>query len=65
IVKIKKFPAAKKLKLFRVTVSNDRTDFIATIDLSQASTDVVQQVCMVRWKIEEFLRELKQLTGIE
>jgi len=27
--------------------------------------DVVQQVCKIRWKIEEFNRELKQLTGIE
>lgn len=53
IVKIKKFPAAKKVKLFRVTVSTDRTDFIATNDLSQDSTDVVQQVCKVRWKVEE------------
>lgn len=64
IVKIKKFPQAKKVKLFRVTVSTDRTDFIATNDLSQDSTDFVQQVC-VRWKVEEFHRELKQLTGIE
>jgi tRNA-binding EMAP/Myf-like protein len=31
IVKIKKFPQAKKVKLFRVTVSTDRTDFIACI----------------------------------
>ncbi len=52
-VKIKKFPGAKKVKLFRVTVSTDRTDFIATNDLSQDSTDVVQQVCKVRWKVEE------------
>ena len=65
IVKIKKFPGTKKVKLFRVTVSTDRTDFIATNDLSQDSTDVVQKVCKVRWKIEEFHRELKQLTGIE
>lgn len=65
IVKIKKFPGAKKVKLFRVTVSTDRTDFIATNDLSQGSTDVVQKVCKVRWKVEEFHRELKQLTGIE
>ncbi|MBW4567217.1 MAG: transposase [Tolypothrix carrinoi HA7290-LM1] len=65
IVKIKKFPQAKKVKLFRVTVSTDRTDFIATNDLSQDSTDVVQKVCKVRWKIEEFHRELKQLTGLE
>lgn len=52
IVKIKKFPGAKKVKLFRVTVSTDRTDFIATNDLSQDSTSVVQKVCKVRWKVE-------------
>ena len=65
IVKIKKLPSAKKVKLFRVTVSTDRTDFIATNDLSQDSTDVVQKVCKVRCQVEEFHRELKQLTGIE
>lgn len=27
--------------------------------------DVTQQVCKIRWKIEEFHREIKQLTGIE
>lgn len=53
------------MKLFRVTVSTDRTDYVATNDLSQSSTDVVQQVCKIRWKIEEFHREIKQLTGIE
>ncbi|HYX12946.1 MAG TPA: hypothetical protein VE944_00980 [Nostoc sp.] len=36
-----------------------------TNDLSQDSTDVVQKVCKVRCKVEEFHRELKQLTGIE
>ena len=65
IIKIKGFPADKKVKLFRVSVSTDRTDYVATNDLSQSSTDVVQQVCKIRWKIEEFHREIKQLTGIE
>ena len=65
IIKIKKFPGAKKLKLFRVTVSTDRTEFIVTNDVSQNSTEVVQQACNVRWKVEEFHRELKQLTGVE
>ncbi|MBD2416031.1 transposase [Nostoc calcicola FACHB-389] len=65
IIKIKGFPANKKVKLFRVTVSTNRTDYIATNDLSQSSTDVVQEVCKIRWKIEEFHREIKQLTGIE
>ncbi len=53
------------MKLFRVTISTDRTDYVVTNDLSQSSTDVVQQVFKIRWKIEEFHREIKQLTGIE
>ena len=65
IIKIKGFPGAKKVKLFRVSISTDRTDYVATNDLSQSSLDVAQQVCKIRWKIEEFHREIKQLTGIE
>lgn len=65
IIKIKKFPGAKRVKLFRVTVSTNRTEFIVTNDSSQNSTKVVQQVYNIRWKVEEFHRELKQLTGVE
>ena len=53
------------MKLFRVTISTDRKDYVVTNYLSQSSTDVVQQVFKIRWKIEEFHREIKQLTGIE
>lgn len=65
VIKIKAFPQAKKVKLFRVTVSTNRTEYITTNNLTQDSTDAVQQVCDIRWKIEEFHRELKQLTGVE
>ncbi len=65
LIKIKNFPSDKKVKLFRVTVSTDRTDYIVTNDLSQNSTDEVQEVNAVRWKVEEFHRGVKQLTGIE
>lgn len=65
LIKIRGFPAAKKVKLFRVAVSTNRTEFVVTNDLTQDDTGVVQQVCGVRWKIEEFHRELKQLTGVE
>ena len=53
------------MKLFRVAVSTNRTDYVATKDLSQSSTNVVQEVCKIRWKIEDFHRESKQITGIE
>jgi hypothetical protein len=65
IIKVKTFPQDKKVKLFRVSVSTNRTEYIATNDLTQGSTDAVQQVCDIRWKIEEFHREIKQLTGVE
>ena len=64
-IKIRGFPKDKKVKLFRVTVSTNRTDYVATNDCSQASTHAVQDVCGIRWKIEEFHREFKQLTGAE
>lgn len=65
IIKIKGFPKDKKVKLFRVIVSTDKTEYVVTNDLNQDSTDAIQQVCDIRWKIEEFHRELKQLTGVE
>lgn len=64
IIKIKGFPANKKVKLFRVTVSTNRTDYVVTNDLSQSSTDVVQQVCKIRWKIEDLcLRHASRTSG--
>jgi hypothetical protein len=50
LIKIRDFPKDKKVKLFRVTVSTNRTEFVATNDLSQASNDAVQDACGVRWK---------------
>jgi hypothetical protein len=64
-IKIKGFPKDYKVKLFRVAVSSNRTEWIVTNDLSQDSTQDTQEVRGVRWKIEEFHREAKQLTGIE
>jgi hypothetical protein len=65
LIKIKGFPKDYKVKLFRVEVSTHRTDWVVTNDLSQDSLDDTQEVCAMRWKIEQFHRELKQLTGIE
>ena len=65
LIKIKGFPKDYKVKLFRVAVSTHRTDWVVTNDLSQDSDNAVQEVCGMRWKIEQFHRELKQTTGIE
>lgn len=65
VIKIHKFPKDHKVKLFRVTVSTNRTDYVVTNDMAQASLNAVQEEYGFRWKIEEFHREVKQVTGIE
>jgi hypothetical protein len=65
IIKIKGFPANHKVKVFRVVLSTQRTDYIVTNEIEQDSVEVVQDVCGFRWKIEQFHRETKQETGIE
>ena len=65
IIKIKGFPRDKKVKLFWATISTNRTEYIVTNDLSQSSVDSVEFESQTRWKIEEFHREIKQLTGLK
>jgi hypothetical protein len=65
LIKIHKFPRNHHVKLFRVTVSSDRTDFVATNDLSQHSAEATQKESGNRWKVDEFHREIKQTTGIQ
>lgn len=65
VIHIHKFPKNEYTKLFRFAVSTDRTDYVVTNDLSQDSSSDAQKESAIRWKIEEFHRELKQLTGIE
>jgi hypothetical protein len=64
-IRLKAMPRDFYMKLFRVPVSTNRTDYVATNDTSQHCRDDTQQVCAIRWFIEQFHREIKQLTGIE
>jgi len=65
IIKIKGFPGNHKVKLFRVVLTPKRTDYVVTNDMAQDNTQAVQEVCSFRWKVEQFHRETKQLTGLE
>ena len=65
VIKIKGFPGNHKVKLFRVVLSTKRTDYVVTNDMAQDDTQAVQEVCSFRWKVEQFHRETKQLTGLE
>ena len=64
-MKVKGFPKDHKVKLFRVVLSTQRTDYVVTNDVAQDNSQAVQEVCSQRWKIEQFHRESKQLTGLE
>lgn len=64
-IKIKDFPKLHKVKLFRVVLSTQRTDYVVTNDLAQDDVQAVREVCRLRWKIEQFHRETKQVTGLE
>jgi Transposase DDE domain len=64
-IKIKGFPKAHKVQLFRVVVSTHRTDYVVTNDLAQESMEATQEACGFRWKIEQLHREGKQVTGLE
>ena len=64
VVKLNKFPKHHKVKVFRVA-SAQRTDYVVTNDLSQSEVSATQQASGNRWKIEQFHREAKQLTGLE
>ena len=64
VVKLKKVPF--KVKLFKVVATNGDIDWIITNDLDETMTSqVVQDADDLRWQVEEFHRELKQLTGSE
>lgn len=64
-IRLNDFPKEHKVQLFRVSVLPNRTEYIVTNDLRENTTESIRETCSIRWKIEEFHREIKQLTGIE
>ena len=64
-VRLKDFPAHRLVKVFSIAVMTDRIDFIVTNDLSIDTSIAAYEVSRIRWNIECFNRELKQVTGIK
>ena len=59
---IEDLPNDKPLRLFRLTAKH-RTEYIVTNDVSIETAKAAKKVGGFRWKIEQFHREVKQLTG--
>ena len=64
VPKVKGVPKDCKLKLFRVLVSTHRTDYLVTNGAEPRDTAAAEHESSVRWTIEPFHRERKQLTGV-
>jgi hypothetical protein len=62
---VKDFPKGHRLRLFRLVLSTERTEYVVINELSQDDADGAQQECAVRWKIEQVHREAKGTTGLE
>ena len=59
VIKIKTFPQNNKVKLFRVIVSTDKTEYIATNDLTQNYTDDTHLLCVLSvGKLSSFTESL-------
>jgi len=65
VIHLRGFPKGHRVTLFRLPLSTERTDYIVTNDVAQTSAQDTQEVCALRWKVEQFHREAKQITGIE
>ncbi len=64
-IHVKEFAKDKDVILFKLTVSADRVDYIATNDKTQNSSKGAQNESSFRWVVESVHRKIKQLTGIE
>ncbi len=53
------------VKLFKVVFSTARTDYVHTNDLIAHTAAFIAKMPKMRWNIESFNREVKQLTGID
>lgn len=60
---IEDLPKDKPLRLFQITAKH-RVEYIVTNDVSIETTEAAKKVGGFRWKIEQFHREVKQLTGV-
>ena len=65
LVHLHKFPKGHTVKLFRLVLSDKHTDFLITNEVTQASTRAAQEAFRPRWFVEQFHREVQQVTGVD
>jgi SRSO17 transposase len=63
-IHVKGFPKGHRMRVFRLVLSTERTDYVVTNDPAAIDVQGTRDVCALRWKIEQVHREAKQLTGL-
>jgi hypothetical protein len=63
--RLKGMPKDCTVKVFRMLRSTTRTELVVTNDKTPLCPEDVQNAGVLRWKVEQFHREIKQNTGIE
>ena len=53
-----------KVQLFRLSFHPNRTDYVITNGKAICTSEDATMACGLRWKIEQYHREVKQNTGI-
>ncbi len=66
VLHLREFPQGLDVKLFRIADSSDGTELIVSNDDSPSlEAEAVRQAQGFRWKLEQFHRELKAITGVD
>lgn len=65
VVRLNPWPKGVKVRMFRLVLSTKRTEWVVTNDPALQTAGDVRETLAVRWFVEVFHRELKQVTGIE
>jgi Transposase DDE domain len=64
IVRLKEVPKRMPVRLFSIATSERRIDTLCTNNTTDMTAKEIQDAYSLRWKVEEFHREIKQTLGI-
>jgi hypothetical protein len=65
VIHLAKSPRGHRVRLFRLVFSTERTEYVVTNDVAGSTPEAAREACGSRWRIEQFHREAKQVTGME
>lgn len=63
--KLKDMPKTRPVKLFRIAAVHSGSEYVVTNDELINTASDAQKASANRWNVEEFHREIKQVTGVE